>query len=107
MFTVKWIVKTEVGEITRIFEARNVEVGYRNDYDPPSVASKSPPTPWYIHGRFVERALLVIDGDEAALTGHSFDVGTVYVMNEAGSTVGKYVLDDSIQPLSRHLSEVA
>jgi hypothetical protein len=112
MFTVKWVVRTTLGEVTRMFEANRVEVAYRNGTvsSPSSSLKAAPPEeiqPTFRLGeRYVNKALLVID-DGPGYAGHSFDRGVVYVMNEAGATVGKYVLDDTVIEPAVHLSEVA
>lgn len=103
MFTVKRIVRTELGEVTRLYEADSVEAAFRDE--PPPGARCWLSAPWQIDGRrFVERALVIVND---AFGGRSFDRGTVYVMNRDGATVSKYVLDDSIQPVSRPLEEIA
>jgi len=89
MFTVKWVVRHADGEVIRMFEAENVTVAYRNQ-DPNAVAKES----WEVEGRVVERSLLIVG--HADLSSRSLDVGVAYVMNEAGATVGKYVLNDDI-----------
>ena len=94
MFTIKWIVATPHGEVTRLFEARDVRVAYRNSN--PGIEPDWGHLPRFeLADRPVKRALLVIDpGPNFA--GHSFDCGKVYVMNETGATVAKYVLSDAM-----------
>ena len=107
MLTIKWIVNTPFGEKIRIFEAKEVAVAYR-DKMPPGYGQQTAPNAqiprWELAGRLVERQLFIIDPYEPNFAGQSFDVGTVYVMNEAGSTVGKYVLDPEIQPSAEPLA---
>lgn len=102
MFTVKWVVKTELGETTRLFEAHTIESAYRNPL-PPDVPAAAPKS-WYLDGRPVNGALVVIDGmdgDDDPFCGHSFDWGTIYVMNESGATVAKYVLNETPIPVAQ------
>ncbi len=106
MFTVKWIVNTPFGEQTRIFPAREVAVAYRAKM-PDGYQQISPSIEiarWELAGRPVERQLFIIDPYEPNFAGRSFDVGIVYVMNEWGATVGKYVLDATIQAAAEPLS---
>ncbi len=110
MFTVKWIVNTPFGEQIRIFEAKEVAVAYRDKmpegYGDPTIPSipSIEVARWELAGRPVGRQLLIMDPYEPNFAGRSFDVGTVYVMNESGATVGKYVLDPSIQSAAEPLA---
>lgn len=92
MLTIKWIVRTDKGEVIRMYEAKSVSVAYRNEDRPPA-GSLAPP--WCVDGRPVLTSLLILDPNDG-LSGRSFDCGTVYVMNESGATVGKYVLSDEM-----------
>jgi len=88
MFTVKWIVKQSYGEVIRMFEADEVSVAFADA----SVAT--PKGGWSVAGRVVGNALLIMDPYD--IGGRSLADGTVYVMNEAGATVGKYLLSDEV-----------
>ena len=104
MFTVKWVVRTELGETTRLFEAHTVESAYRDQRAPHPGAPEHSSKPWYLNGRPVNGALVVIDGmsgDDDPFVGHSFDWGTIYVMNETGATVAKYVLNETPVPVAQ------
>lgn len=90
MLTVKWVIDTPDGQIDRIFEAREVTVASR--YDPTS------PKAWKVAQRGVDRALVILDPSDPSFAGRSIDCGLVYVMNEAGATVGKYIL--STEPVT-------
>ncbi len=96
MLTVKWIVQTAHGEIVRIYEAREVALAFRDGPPPPDGPVKQTPPHWMVHDRAVERALMILDQSEPNFAGRSFDTGVVYVMNESGATVGKYVLDERV-----------
>lgn len=85
MFTVKWIVKTGAGETIRMFSADDVTVAYRDQ-------STEMAAPWMVAGREVEGALVILDPHD--IGARSLNHGLVYVMNEAGATVGKYELGD-------------
>lgn len=100
MFTIKWIVKTPCGEIVRMFEAKDIAVAFRNEPRSPAGAAVPQATlkHWEVAGRPVDYSLLVMDPYEPNYAGRSFDSGIVYVMNETGATVGKYVLSDEILP---------
>lgn len=90
MLTVKWIVKTDKGEITRIFEAEDVAVAYRDNPLPPNNEDGSD----FKVGRYpVRRAVLVINPHDLS-SDRALDIGTCYVMNEGGKTVGSYQLYD-------------
>ena len=106
MFTVKWIVNTPHGEQIRIFAAREVAVAYRDKmpegHGQQTVSAEI--ARWELAGRPVDRQLLVMDPYEPNFAGRSFDTGIVYVMNEAGATVGKYILDPTIQPAAEPLA---
>jgi hypothetical protein len=90
MLTVKWIYEVDGGEITRIFTAEDVAVGFRDHGQKLSASD-----PMRIGAREVHRSLCVLE--PATLEKQSFDHGTIYVMNDAGATVGKYFLGKSPQ----------
>lgn len=97
MFSIKWIVRTALGSITRMYEAEDVIAAYRDELPPPGCAQTL--KQWEVADRPVDCALFIMDpngtsGDRFA--GRSFDTGTVYVMNETGATVGKFVLSDAV-----------
>lgn len=91
MFTVKWVLKTTRGEITRMLQAEDVKIACAK-VNPPGSGTTVIPLPWMVDGRVVEKALVILDGP--SLHGRSFDCGTFYIMNEQGATVGKYVLSE-------------
>ena len=96
MLTVKWIVRTKHGEVIRIYEAREVALAFRDAPPPPPSAPVQASSHWLVHDRTVERSLMILDPSEPNFAGRSFDTGIVYVMNDTGATVGKYVLDNRV-----------
>ena len=100
MFTVKWTVRHKQGEVTRMFSANEVIAAYR-EFPPPgdpnmpkAFVAPPPPASWRVAEREVDHALVILDPYESGST--SLAHGIVYVMNEQGATVSKFVLCDAI-----------
>lgn len=92
MLTVKWTVQTPKGSVTRIFEADDVAIAYRNNPLPPTSNDGSD----FKVGRYaVGSAILVINPHDASAD-RALDCGTCYVMNDHGKTVGSYELGDKV-----------
>lgn len=100
MFTIKWVYKTARGEITHMYQSEQVDIAYKNSLPP---GTPEPSAPWKVQGRIVEKSLAILDGH--GIFGRSFNCGMIYVMNDQGATVGKYILDDKVLPESVTLSE--
>lgn len=96
MLTVKWIVQTSMGEVTRIFTADDVAVAF------PNASDIKPGDRMMVASRHVPPHGLVIL-DPYDLGGRSLAHGKVYVMNAQGATIGSYQLDDAIIPANDHL----
>ncbi len=97
MLTVKWVVQTTKGSVTRIFEAEDVAIAYRNDPIPslsptPSVTRQDGSD--FKVGRYaVKTALLVINPHDLSAD-RALDCGLCYVVNDHGKTVGSYQLSN-------------
>lgn len=103
MLTVKWIVQTNKGSVERIFPAEDVAIAYRNEPLTPADNDRSD----FKVGRYeVGSAILIINPHDSS-SDRALDVGLCYVMNEAGKTIGSYILSEGTYAYATGIPEPA